>query len=133
MAVFRDGIKDPRTPKTLASAALLPAAGRYDGDTYLLLDVDELRSWDASTSTWVEPVSLTAAQWIEDEFTALLAQTVFTLSFAPISATTVTVTVNGVQYDDVLDWTILANVATWTNAAFIMGAGDRVIVRYIKG
>ena len=62
MALYRDGIKDPRAPKTLASASLLPTAGRYDGDTYLLLDVDKLITWDLPTTSWVEPISVRPVQ-----------------------------------------------------------------------
>lgn len=73
-----------------------------------------------------------AARWQEDEFTATPAQTVFTLRFTPLDLDTVTVRVNGVLYDDVADWTVLATTLTWLDTPFALAAGDSVIARYIR-
>lgn len=50
------------TPRTVATATDLPSEGKYNGETYMVLDVDEFRSWDDTTAAWVEPGSLTPVQ-----------------------------------------------------------------------
>jgi hypothetical protein len=70
--------------------------------------------------------------WVEDEFTAIAGQTLFTLSFIPADTDTLTITINGIVYDDVSDFTITGNQITWLNTVFALELGDKVLVRYMK-
>ncbi len=64
-----------------------------------------------------------------EQFVAALNQTVFNLASAPTSA--VLMTVNGVAYEDVVDFTVAGNVVTWLNTDFHMAAGDAVQFFYL--
>uniref|UniRef100_A0A6M3X7P7 Uncharacterized protein n=1 Tax=viral metagenome TaxID=1070528 RepID=A0A6M3X7P7_9ZZZZ len=70
--------------------------------------------------------------WREDEFTAGAGQTAFTLSFAPPDTNSVTLSVNGVLYDDVADWTVVGTAVTWLDTPFALEVGDKVLIRYIS-
>lgn len=64
-----------------------------------------------------------------DQFTATAGQTVFNLSVVPTSA--VIMTVNGVVYDNFADFGVVGAVVTWTDAAFVLQAGDDVQFFYV--
>lgn len=93
-------------------------------------------SGDATVTSSADEVNIDVsgvgghAAWVQDEFTATAAQVSFILSGAPSEALSLTFNVNGIDYDDVVDYTISGSTVTWTNAAFVMEAGDKVIVRY---
>lgn len=131
MVVTINGIDVNERVPTVPSLALLPITGDI-GDLYLVEDILQLRVWDVGTGTWVEPISTALPQWVEDEFIAIALQTVFTLSGTPADPETFELTVNGVQYDDVDDYTLVGNVITWLDTPFTLSAGDEVICRYIK-
>lgn len=75
------------------------------------------------------PAAGTAPFW-EDEFSATLAQTVFTLTetFAPNGMAAVSV--NGVRYAEGTDYTIAGTTLTWKNTPFVLQAGDCIIALY---
>lgn len=76
------------------------------------------------------PVSSGHLSWTQDEFTATAAQVTFIISSAPADAASLTFNVNGVDYDDVADFTISGTNVTWLNTPFAMSTGDKVIIRY---
>jgi len=68
--------------------------------------------------------------WTQDEYVATLGQVTFILSAATTDPASIRVIVNGVDYDDVADFTVSGTTLTWLNNAFSMDAGDIVLVRY---
>lgn len=64
-----------------------------------------------------------------DQFVATPAQTVFALSAIPTSA--VIMIVDGVSYEDIVDFTIVAASATWLNTDFALSGGEKVQFYYI--
>ena len=69
--------------------------------------------------------------WIQDEFVAGAAQTVFVLSTVPTSLTSLSVYVNGVLYLLGTDFTVVGATLTWLNVDFVMSAGDIVVAHYL--
>lgn len=69
--------------------------------------------------------------WIEDEFVATLAQVTFILSQAPRDLDSLQVLVNGILYDDIVDYTLSGTTLTWLNTPFAMDAGEQVLIRYL--
>jgi hypothetical protein len=69
--------------------------------------------------------------WCEDEFVPTLNQITFTLSHSPKFPTSVFFIINGVVYDDSLDYVVNGLTITWTNNSFHITASDTVIIRYI--
>lgn len=70
------------------------------------------------------------ATWVEQEWAATPGQVTFILAGTPTEATSLSFFVNGVMYDDDVDFTRSGNTITWLNAAFTMESGDKVHVRY---
>ncbi len=69
--------------------------------------------------------------WVEDGFISTVGQVTFVLSKAPTELSTVEFDVNGVNYKSGgSDYTLSGTTITWLNNAFVMDAGDRVLVRY---
>jgi hypothetical protein len=66
----------------------------------------------------------------QETFVALVGQVLFPLATAPTNAVGVTLFVNGVEYRPTVDYTLALNVITWTNAPFVMAAGDVVTITY---
>lgn len=73
--------------------------------------------------------------FIEDVFTATLGQTIFNLSQQAIAGGLNFVAINGVTYDEGVDYAFTAGVGSkgqWLNVDFSLEAGDEMIVRYQK-
>jgi hypothetical protein len=64
-----------------------------------------------------------------EQFIPVDDQTVFNLASVPTSA--VIFTVNGVAYEDTVDFTVVGNVVTWLDTDFQIKAGDAVQVYYL--
>jgi hypothetical protein len=78
-----------------------------------------------------KPTPATAgALFVLDKFVATNGQIIFNLSALPANPATVLLFVNGVDYTQGLDFTVLGMVVTWTDAEFTLGAGDIVQVFY---
>lgn len=69
-------------------------------------------------------------QFIEDPFTATLGQTLFTLSTTHDTAGLNFVSVNGIVYEQGVDYLITATTVQWLNTDFSLVAGDEVLVKY---
>jgi hypothetical protein len=69
--------------------------------------------------------------WKSDEFDTTLNQISFSLSTGPTDPNSVFFIVNGIIYDDVLDFTVSGSTITWTNHSFNFEVGDKVIIKYV--
>ncbi len=65
-----------------------------------------------------------------EEFTAGAGQTDFVLGKTPFSVNTIVFKVNGVSYRRTTDFTVAAETVTWTDAEFVLEAGDIVEIEY---
>ena len=78
-----------------------------------------------------EQVEITgSAAWTEDEFTPTLGQITFFLSIAPSDLNSFSLHVNGIAYDDGLDFTVSGTTLTWLNTPFSLDAADKLLARY---
>jgi hypothetical protein len=68
--------------------------------------------------------------FVENEFTATAAQTVFTLSQAFALAGLSILFINGVGYAEGAEYTIAGTTLTWLDVPFALEAGDRVVVKF---
>lgn len=69
--------------------------------------------------------------WLQDEFSPTTGQVSFVLSQAPTDPTSLFFVVNGVDYDDVSDFTVSGATVTWLDTDFSFRAGtDKVLIRY---
>jgi hypothetical protein len=66
----------------------------------------------------------------EDEFTATLAQTVFTLTQSAAAGGVVVLTINGQRFAEGTDFTISGTTLTWLDTPFTLEAGDAVVITY---
>lgn len=71
------------------------------------------------------------APWVEDEFSPAGGQVTFILSQAPSDSDSLMMIVNGIVYDDGVDYTVSGQTLTWLAAAFAMESGDKVLIRYV--
>lgn len=67
--------------------------------------------------------------WVRDIFTATTGQISFILSQAPSAATSVELSVNGIDYYEPGDWTRSGVTVTWLDTLFTMD-GDELVARY---
>lgn len=67
----------------------------------------------------------------KDEFTPTLGQVSFILSRAPTDDESVVVTINGIETDDVTDWTVSGTTLTWLDTEYSLDSNDKLIVRYM--
>lgn len=65
-----------------------------------------------------------------EEFTAGAGQTAFGLGKTPFSVDKIVFKVNGIGYRRTTDFTVAAATVTWTDAAFVLEAGDIVEIEY---
>jgi hypothetical protein len=65
-----------------------------------------------------------------DEFTASASQTAFTLTKTPVDSNDVRMRINGVDYDNGVDYTVSGTSVTWTDTAFVLDNGDDVEFDY---
>lgn len=65
----------------------------------------------------------------QEVFTATAGQTVFTLSSSPTQI--LEFFVNGVNYIEGINFTVLGSNVTWLNTPFIMALGDTVEISYL--
>ena len=72
-------------------------------------------------------------EWVEDEFTATVGQTVFALSAQVDTKGDVSVIVNTLGYARGTHFTVSGSTMTWLNTPFAMDTGDTVVVKYRKG
>lgn len=72
-----------------------------------------------------------SANFIEDEFTPTLGQITFILSQAPTDLDSLAFLVNGVHYDDTVDFTVSGTTVTWLNTPFSLDTTDKVHARYV--
>tara|TARA_Y100000310_G_scaffold313881_1_gene362752 strand:- start:87 stop:464 length:378 start_codon:yes stop_codon:yes gene_type:complete len=75
-------------------------------------------------------ISGTSAFWTEDEFTPGLGQVSFILTSAPVDPDSFSLHVNGVVYDDVVDYTVSGVTLTWLNTLFSLDGSDKLLARY---
>lgn len=68
--------------------------------------------------------------WVEDEFVPTLGQVTFILSAAPLDPNSFSLHINGVVYDDGLDFTVSGTTLTWLNTPFSLDATDKLLARY---
>lgn len=66
----------------------------------------------------------------QDVFAAGAAQTAFTLSHIPSDSSTVVMYVNGLAYENGIDYTVVANNVTWLDVDFVMVAGYKILFVY---
>jgi len=64
-----------------------------------------------------------------EQFVSTLNQTVFNLASVPTSA--VIMMVDGLGYEDGVDYTVAGNVVTWLNTDFTLVAGQAVQMFYL--
>ena len=66
-----------------------------------------------------------------DEFSSVSpGQTAFGLAKIPFNVNTIVFRVNGVSYRRTVDFTVSSATVTWTDAAFVLEAGDIVEIEY---
>lgn len=93
--------------------------------TYILVDATP------GAAIWKQTdASASGETRVIDIFSASAAQTLFVLSATPISIAKVALRVNGAGYERSVDYTLSSNQITWTDAAFVLGAGDIVEIDY---
>jgi hypothetical protein len=68
--------------------------------------------------------------FVIDVFSPTLGQTAFTLSATPSAPTTSLVWINGVLYEEGLDYTVSGTTLTWLNIAFSLGPPDLLEAYY---
>ena len=71
----------------------------------------------------------TAPTWYQDEFVPTAGQITFILSNTPTDPDSLEVSVNGVRYDDVSDYTLSGTTLTWLNP-FVLRTIDKLIAQY---
>jgi len=69
-------------------------------------------------------------QQIEEEITPTAGQVSFTLSWPPVSGPAVDFLVNGVDYEQDVDFSVSGQNLTWLNVPFSLEPGDHVTIRY---
>jgi hypothetical protein len=104
--------------------------GDFDADGYSLINIaTPVFATDGANKAYVD--SQISGAWIEDEFTPTQSQVTFILSVGPSDTDSLTVYINGVAYDDVIDYTISGTTLTWLNNLFTLDPGDKLLARYI--
>ncbi len=67
--------------------------------------------------------------WTKDEFIPTTGQVTFVLSQTPFDLASLELAVNGVEYDDGVDYTISGATITWLDP-FTLKTKDKMIVQY---
>ena len=107
-----------------------PATSKDDIDYYMTSVGWTFVETDPSDTPQEAAANSAGNVWSEDEFIATLGQVTFILTQAPLDSVSLTVTVNGVTYDDTSDYTVSGTTVTWLNTLFSMDVGDQVLIRY---
>jgi hypothetical protein len=66
-----------------------------------------------------------------DNFSPTNGQTAFALSASPSTPSQVLAWVNGVLYENGVDYTVAGSTLTWTNALFALGPPDLLEAYYV--
>lgn len=67
--------------------------------------------------------------WTQDEYVPTFGQVTFILSSAPIDVTSLEFNLNGVLYDDNVDYTISGSTITWISS-ITLKPKDKILIRY---
>lgn len=67
--------------------------------------------------------------WTKDEFIPTTGQVTFVLSQTPSDLASLELAINGVEYDDGVDYTVSAQTITWLDP-FTLRTKDKMIVQY---
>ena len=68
--------------------------------------------------------------WAQDKFTPSNGQVTFILTQAPIDPLSVSFIINGVDYDDPVDFSVSGMTVTWLDNPFTMATTDLVSINY---
>jgi hypothetical protein len=109
-----------------------------------LLHLDD--GFTAVDMGWITPLKLacyrytgsylagdTTSAWTIQEWSATQGQISFILLYPVLVAESFSLSVNGVEYVDGVDFIRNGQTITWSNTAFVIGAGDYVVARYLRG
>ena len=125
-----DGVEGTGINKSVAwvwdyhNGLLLHADGYSIADPYVLGFV-----YVGSTAV---DLSGSFAPWHEDEFAATGGQTIFVLTYDVAEVESFSLSVNGVMYDDDVDYSRSGKTITWL-VPFNLENGDLVVARYKRG
>jgi hypothetical protein len=70
-----------------------------------------------------------SAPWVKDEFIPTPGQITFILSGAPTEPMSLVLCVNGIEYDDVVHYTVSGTTVTWLNL-FVLKTTDKMIIQF---
>jgi hypothetical protein len=121
MAILRDGVSGIEI-QSVPNIASLPATGA-DGQLYLVLDIDEFREWDGTTSSWVEPSSATSSSTHDLGGSTHTVDTIANLN-SKVSDATLFGSAYGSTYVSSTTTTTVSQTPTFTKIAGTYTAGD---------
>lgn len=68
----------------------------------------------------------------KDTFVPIAAQTIFTLSFTPGGMSTFLLTLNGLEQEEGINYTVSGTTLTWLNFPFVLAVTDLLIIHYFS-